>query len=190
MGISSDFYSTMYNINSLFILLKNAMLKIDYNVLFAVFVIVVLIVLFISWRFSKEKVWKKSYGIKKSIFTPTEFKFYTALNAFFGKHWLHSEYLVFSKIRLIDIFYADKKWNGAENRKMVFKILAKHIDFIITDKNWRPVLLIELDDPYHKWRNYYRSDELKNDICKHTWMPFERFNVTNYYNFDRLHNHL
>lgn len=162
----------------------------NFETIIALLIIVFFIFLFLYWRFGKETVWKKSYWVRKSIFTPTEYKFYNSLNAYLGKNWLHSEYSVFTKIRMIDIFYPDKTWNGKENKKYVYKILSKHIDFIITDKKWAPKLLIELDDKYHNGRDYYRSDELKNDISKYTWLPLVRFTASNYYNFTKIENYL
>lgn len=160
------------------------------EIIYIIIFIILLVYIIKKFRFWKEYIWWKSYWIRRSIFTNTEFKFYNSLNAFLWKNNLFIDYRVFSKIRLIDIFYANKKWNGKENKNMVYKILAKHIDFIITDKKWSPVLLIELDDKYHSWRKYYKSDNLKDDLCKYTWMPLLRFNASNYYNFDELFDYL
>jgi len=166
------------------------MIDINMEALYTVIVIVVLILIFLQFRWGKENVSNESYGIKKSVFTKTEFKFYQGLLWYFWSNNLFSEYTIFSKMRLIDIFYANKSFNWKENKRMVYKILAKHIDFIITDKSWAPVLLIELDDKYHSWRDYYRADELKNDICKYTWMPLIRFQASNYYDYSEILKHI
>lgn len=160
------------------------------NIIYIIIFIILLYFLIKKLKYKKEFIKSNSYWIRDSIFTKTEFKFYNWLNAYFWKMNFYGEYLIFSKIRLIDIFYANKKWNGNDNQKMVYKILAKHIDFIITDKKWYPVLLIELDDKYHNWRKYYKADNLKNDICKYTGMPLVRFEAANYYNFDKILDYL
>lgn len=133
--------------------------------------------------YSKEKVYKSSYWVKSSIFTKTEYKFYWALNKFFIMNNYHEDYTIFSKVWLIDIFYAKKSLLGKVDKKDIYRIMAKHIDFVVTDKTGRPILLIELDDPYHKWRTYYKSDELKNDISRVTGLPLVRFNASNSYSF-------
>jgi len=166
------------------------MLNNYFNVTIAILFIGFLVVYFLLWRYSKENIWKDSYYLKKSIFTDTELKFYNWLNAFLINHNLNNEYLLFSKIRMADIFYSPSTWNSGDNKKYIYKILAKHIDFIITDKKWAPVLLLELDDKFHSWRKYYRSDELKNDISKYTGIPLLRFTASNYYKFDSVLHYL
>jgi len=166
------------------------LIGIDLNAVFLLVLIIVIWFLFYTFRYQKDTIGKKSYWIKKSVFTPTEFKFYQALLWYMSQKWLHSEYTVFTKIRMIDIFYPSKKFNWKENQKMVFKILAKHIDFIITDKKGAPVLLIELDDKYHSWRKSYKADNLKNDISEYTGLKLLRFTASNYYDLKSLSEYL
>jgi hypothetical protein len=162
------------------------MWNLNFDVIFFIFFLLLLIIIYIKTNFSKEKIWKKSYWLRESIFTQTELFFYNSLNAFFYKNNLNQEKLIFTKIRMIDIFYPSKYFNWVDNKQYLNKILAKHIDFIITDKKWKPLILIELDDIYHKWNKYYKSDQLKNDITKYTWIPLIRYKASNYYNFSEI----
>ena len=84
------------------------MIEINKEVLFTLAVIIFIFVIYIKYRWWKEGVSRKSYWIKKSVFTKTEFKFYQWLVWFFASNWLFSDYTIFSKMRLIDIFYANK----------------------------------------------------------------------------------
>lgn len=93
-------------------------------------------------------------------------------------------------MRIIDVIYPAKQFNGQDNKKYLYKILSKHFDFIITNKVWRPILIIELDDRYHKGRKYYKADELKNEICKNVWIPLIRYMASNNYSFANLDEYL
>jgi hypothetical protein len=63
--------------------------------------------------------------------------------------YMKKDYLVFAKVRMLDLFYLPKGtknrmgWNG--------RIIQKHVDFVICDpKTLGPVTCIELDDASHE----------------------------------------
>jgi len=166
------------------------MLRTDYYLVLVLVISLFFLIFLHKWWSLKELIGKKSYCIRKSIFSVTEYKFYFDLNEYFIKKSFHSDYFIFTKIRMIDIFYPTKDLSWNDNKNYLYIILSKHIDFIITDKKGSPILLIEFDDKYHKSSKYYKSDKLKDDISKFTWIPLLRFNASNFYNYEILLNYL
>lgn len=73
-------------------------------------------------------------------------------------NWARSKNLyVFTKVRLADLI---EPRNGQINFKSLFwKIQAKHIDFVICDKNIKVICVIELQDSSH-----YRPDRIERDL--------------------------
>ncbi|MDO4551771.1 MAG: DUF2726 domain-containing protein [Planctomycetia bacterium] len=57
------------------------------------------------------------------------------------------------------------------------KISQKHLDFVITNKDFQPVLVIELDDKSHKSYGSTKRDETKNQILESAKIPILRVGV-------------
>lgn len=75
------------------------------------------------------------------ILTNAEYNFYTSLSLATG-----SNYIICPKVRLADFV----KVTGSKNRQTNFnKISSKHIDFLICNNKFKPILGIELDDKSH-----------------------------------------
>lgn len=96
-------------------------------------------------------------NINSSLLTDNELNFYNKLKQLTDKFDL----LLFSKVRLADIFKSD-------DYSSFNKIRSKHIDFIITDKNTKPIFFIELDDSTHNKKSNYKRDIEKNEIFEKT----------------------
>lgn len=158
---------------------------------FFIFVIVVIILIWIisqkqqkinleKWEINLKEIENKKIenefieNIEKSeyIMTYTEKTFFHILNEYLkGKN-----YILFTKVRLADIFKI-KKWKWYSAMSTYNRIKSKHIDFIITDLNWKILKAIELDDYRHSKNNESKSDFTKNTIFKVFWIDFVRFEV-------------
>ena len=62
---------------------------------------------------------------------------------------------VFAKVRLLDIIEPRSK----EDKSLLWKIQAKHIDFVVCDSDFRIKYLIELDDNSHNRLDRIERDE-------------------------------
>ena len=72
---------------------------------------------------------------------------------------------VFPKVRLADIFQLAN--SGISNNHYHFG-LCSHFDFVVTDKEYRPLFSVEFDGPLHKdSTRQQQRDALKNDLCEH-----------------------
>ena len=98
---------------------------------------------------------KKSpaYFLKDSLLTQTEINYYNVLNACFGE-----DYLILPQINLASVI--DKQGGGYRSE------LFRNADFGIFDKNFRPILLIEINDNTHLRRDRIERDKKVNLICK------------------------
>jgi very-short-patch-repair endonuclease len=74
--------------------------------------------------------------------------------------------------------------------KNFWAIAQKHIDFIITDYNWKILALIELDGFSHNYDKTKNNDIFKNELFQNLNIPLVRFNVNSFYNFSILENYL
>lgn len=66
-------------------------------------------------------------------------------------------YYVFPKVRLLDII--EPRHNVDNYKKLLWKIQAKHVDFLICDQEMRIKFIIELDDNSHDRRDRTERDE-------------------------------
>ena len=143
-----------------------------------VFVIIVLII---------EKLLKKepeetfsetnisNYTKKEYLLTQNELKFYKLLKSITDKLELN----LFCQVALYEII-------NAKDFKDFNRIKSKSIDFVITEKNCKIKLCIELDDETHKRQNRIERDNFINEIFKNTNTKLLRIHTQNYYNIEEL----
>lgn len=123
-----------------------------------------------------ENIEKKEY-----IMTYTEKIFFEVLNEYLK----NKNYILFTKVRLADVFKI-KKWRWYNWLFTYNRIKSKHIDFLITDINWKILKVIELDDYRHSKNNESKSDMTKNIIFNTFWIDFIRFEVWKKRNIEKL----
>ncbi|HRI35777.1 MAG TPA: DUF2726 domain-containing protein [bacterium] len=113
---------------------------------------------------------------KPYLMTYTESRFFQGLLA-------RSEelgYLVFTKVRLADLIDIDPKYY--RQQKIFYKLVSKHIDFVIADTKGRIIQCIELDDYRHEIEN--RNDKVKDEIMKACNIKLVRVKVNQEYDYD------
>lgn len=86
--------------------------------------------------------------------------------------------IIFSKVRLLDLITPRK---GQGNYKsLLWKIQAKHVDFVICDKDIRIKCIIEINDNSHKQANRYQRDQFVVEVLAACgYKVLQTYNVTN-----------
>ena len=125
----------------------------------------------------KQEELNKNYKINNNIFTETEKNFYKILKLITDELNLN----ILSKVRLADIIYTKNK-----NYKYFNKIKAKHIDFVLIDKEGNIKLLIELDDKTHNNYDRKQRDKFINEIFENEKTKLLRINAQYTYNLQEI----
>ncbi len=80
-----------------------------------------------------------------------------------------------SKVRLEDIIRVKP---GIRNKEIYWKLRqrvnSRHVDFLIINKQGRPVMAVELDGPGHHRPESKNADDLKNGLFKQAGIPLSR----------------
>ncbi len=100
----------------------------------------------------------------------SEKKLFWALNKL-GK----DKYHIFPKMRLCDVI-------KNTNRMDLYRILSKHVDFMLyTKKDFTPVCAIELDGHHHEYGENFEHDQVKDFYLNAAQIPVVRLQPENYY---------
>lgn len=73
-------------------------------------------------------------------------------------------YTVFAKVRLFDL--VEPRYKGEKNNKWLWKIQAKHCDFVLVDRKLVARVVVELDDSSHDRDNRKARDEFVDAVLK------------------------
>lgn len=123
----------------------------------------------------KANAYKEDFEKKEYLLTPTELKFYKLLKSITDE----LGYTLFSQIALYEIV-------NCKNFKTFNRIKSKTIDFVITEKNCKIKLCIELDDKTHNTNKRIERDNFINDMFKELNIKLLRVPVQNFYNMEEL----
>lgn len=101
---------------------------------------------------------KFPYVLNSALLTNKEAKFYKSLKPIADKLNLS----IFSKIRIADIVSAPK---DTQNYIKWFNyIKSKHVDFVLFDDKFKPLLVIEVDDLTHDTAKGIKRDEFVDKV--------------------------
>lgn len=107
-----------------------------------------------------------AYRVRHEFFWWSEAAFYQVLS-----EAVSGRYVIFAKVRLLDICDVPSRDYAAQNR-----IDKKHVDFLLCDANtFRPAVAIELDGSSHQRRDRAESDAFKDDLFSFIGIPLLRF---------------
>jgi hypothetical protein len=82
-------------------------------------------------------------------------------------------YRIFCKVRLYDVVHCPA--HRADERRWFKKARAYHVDFVICQpKTTAPLLVIELDDRFHRHQHRQKVDAFKDQILAAAGMPLYR----------------
>lgn len=83
-------------------------------------------------------------------------------------------YYIFPKMRIADII---ETVSGKGYYHMRNGILPRHIDFLVCDSYFKPIVAIEVNGGYHNNPTQQVKDEAKKEIFKNAGLEFEVVNV-------------
>ncbi|MFA7216722.1 MAG: DUF2726 domain-containing protein [Candidatus Paceibacterota bacterium] len=110
-----------------------------------------------------------SYKKKYSVMNQSESAFFFEL-----KKQLPEDYYIFPKMRIADILDVP---NGHDYYKMRNKILPKHVDFLVCDKYFNPVLALEINGGSHNRPDRIERDTQIEQMFKEANLPLEFIKV-------------
>lgn len=112
---------------------------------------------------------KSVYKKRPSVMNKSEEAFFFEL-----KKQLPEGYYIFPKMRIADIL---ETVSGKDYYLLRNKILPKHIDFLICDSYFKPVVAIEVNGGYHNTESQKEKDSIKREIFSNAKLSFETVNV-------------
>ena len=104
-----------------------------------------------------KKDYSQSYQ-RKYLLTKNEYHEYIKLRQYATERGL----LICPKVRLLDIIEPRK--GEKDYKSLLFKIQAKHVDFVICDKDLRIKAILELEDNSHNQKDRQERDTFVNQI--------------------------
>ena len=129
----------------------------------------------------KEKDIIRQNYIQTPLLTPTEQSFYNKLKEALKHYDIEIHY----KVRLADMFKV--KYHNKFYDTNFARIMAKHMDFVITEKNTATAIIaIELDDPSHDQESSAKNDNFKNTLFEYSNIRLLRMKVKQQYDFTEL----
>lgn len=103
------------------------------------------------------------YEAKKALIIKSEQGFFEVIKAS-----LPENYYVFPQINLATII---KKTDDSRYHNELFR----NVDFLITDKNYKPLIVIEINDPSHLRSDRRERDEKVQKICEEAGISLIKF---------------
>ena len=129
----------------------------------------------------KEKDINRQNSSQTSLLTPTEHSYYNQLKDTLKHYDIEIHY----KVRLADMFKV--KYHNKFYDTNFARIMAKHMDFVITEKNTATAIIaIELDDPSHDQESSAKNDNFKNTLFEYSNIRLLRMKVKQQYEFTEL----
>lgn len=112
---------------------------------------------------TKTKLQIKGFYQPKWLFSYNEKDAYHKLKAITEKHNLP----LFAKVRLLDLV-EPVKHNNRKYKTYLYKIQAKHVDFVICNEKLVAKLIIELDDSSHDTEDRQERDKFVDEVLTST----------------------
>ena len=125
--------------------------------------------------YNQDRIKYYNYRKKEYLLTKNEIKFYKILKQITNKYNLE----LFTQVALYEIIQTKKI-------KYFNKIKSKTIDFVITDKNLKTKICIELDDKTHYWNKRIERDLFINELFYELKIKLLRIDVKPFYNIEKL----
>ncbi len=118
--------------------------------------------------FEKRRRQSISYLKKDSVLTDSERAFYIVLKNIVG-----DDFLILSQVSLLEILAVPNGLSTSQRYSAKNKIQAKHIDFLLCEKeSFRPLLVIELDGSSHENPRRILRDNFLKDALASAGLPF------------------
>jgi len=93
---------------------------------------------------------------------------------------------IFSKVRIADVLTPVMSWGSSRWYLAFNRISAKHLDFVLVDKNYKVIAVIELDDSSHSRPDRKSRDSFVDSIFASVSLPVFHVPVRRNYLSDDL----
>lgn len=80
-------------------------------------------------------------------------------------------WLICPKVRLFDLIEPKAKYNRSDKQTLTNKVWAKHVDFVLTDRNMNVIGVLELDDKTHDRPDRMKRDTFVRDALEGAGIP-------------------
>ncbi len=108
------------------------------------------------------------YVPRDRLVTQSELKFFHSLRSAVDGEWE-----IFAMVRIADLLKVPKEIQ--KRRQWLNKILSKHIDFVLCERDTLAIILgIELDDPSHQRPHRMQRDQFVNTAFQDAGIPLLR----------------
>ncbi len=140
----------------------NNLLALTINQIVAILIAVAITAIIIILFKLKDKKRVASYSLKDSLITASEREYLKIIDAYFSK-----DYIILPQVNLASVI--EKQGEGFRNE------LFRNVDFGIFDYNYRPLVLIEINDNTHFRKDRQERDLKVQEICKKAKIPLVTF---------------
>ncbi|MBU6388808.1 DUF2726 domain-containing protein [Patescibacteria group bacterium] len=147
----------------------------DSPLILAIAVLVILLIAIILFKARTVVGLKLPYTTRLSLFNRSEAAFFLEL-----KKQLPEGFNVFPKVRMIDFLEIDSR--ATRSPIWLHKIWAKHVDFLICDRNFKPILAIEVNGGSHNSPQKIQRDVFVKNVYAAAGLPLEAVNVGSQFN--------
>jgi len=153
------------------------------------FLLIFFFILFVVFAVFVVNLMKRSEGGQKSSFEKTKEKlpeklpfklvwnfFNKSEEAFFYKlkKSLPEGYYIFPKVRIIDFIEPIK---GISYNSSKGKVWSRHVDFLICNSYFKPVLVLELNGRSHQRQDRINSDDFKKQLFESVGLKYKFIKV-------------
>ncbi|MBR4419849.1 MAG: DUF2726 domain-containing protein [Clostridia bacterium] len=121
-----------------------------------------------------KKAKQPRYYVKECLLTPTELEYLQVIRALLG-----NDYLVLPQVNLASVI--DKKGDSNFRNE-----LFRNIDFGVFNKDFKPLVLIEINDNTHFRKDRIERDKKVASICKKAGIPLVTFWVKDGISVDNI----
>ncbi|MCL1842794.1 MAG: DUF2726 domain-containing protein [Defluviitaleaceae bacterium] len=138
-------------------------------------------------KFKQNKIKQNSknpYMLNLALLTMREASFFRVLNPLAAKHQLH----IFSKPRIADFVKVNLDKNDSKFYSYFNQIAMKHIDFLLCNQDFKPILGFEVDDSTHQRPKRVERDSFVDGLYKVIGLPV--YHVYDWNNPDTIENYI
>lgn len=156
-------------------------------IIYIISAVIFLVLFIILIRFLTDKKRHLAAEIKgrynaTALLTPTEAAFFPVIDEIAADYGLY----LFSKVRLADVAKTARAEDYSTYMRYFGKVKSKHLDFVLCDSDFIPVVVIELDDPSHLNKPNRENDLLKDVVLESISLPLIRVPAAKRYDQKKL----
>lgn len=145
------------------------------------FIIVMVAALYLKIKGKRQEDNIFPYEKKERLTTKAESEFFNIL-----QQVVSDSYYIVPQVKLSSIISVSV--NGKEYQKYLNKIDRKTVDFVLFNKQFSPIMVIELDDHSHDRESRKRRDNFVNELMEKTNLKIIHIKTSYSYNAEEIRN--